>query len=60
LKLEFDELERQTIERSLAGRRARLIEKAEDTTLPPARRQASLRELSAIRSVLGKLRLWAR
>ena len=50
LKLEIDDRERRAIERSLAERRSHLIEKAEDTTLTPARRQASYRELSAIAS----------
>ena len=56
LELEIDDLERRAIERSLAERRSRLIEKAEDTTLTPARRRAGIRELSAIASVLRKLR----
>jgi hypothetical protein len=56
LKLEIDDLERRVIEMSLAERRSRLIEKAGDTTLTPARRQASYRELSATASVLRKLR----
>ena len=56
MKLEIDDLERRAIERSLAERRPRLIEKVGDTTLTPARRQASYRELSAIASALRKLR----
>jgi hypothetical protein len=56
LKLEIDDRERRAIERSLAERRSRLIERTGDTTLTPARRQASFRELSAIWSVLRKLR----
>jgi hypothetical protein len=56
LELEIDDLERRAIERSLAERRSLLIETTEDTTRTPARRQASLRELSAIASVLRKLR----
>ena len=56
MKLEIDDLERRAIERSLAERRSRLIEMAGDTTLTPARRQASYRELSAIASALRKLR----
>ena len=35
MKLEIDDLERRTIERSLAERRSHLIEKVEDTTLTP-------------------------
>ena len=56
MELEIDDLERRAIEKSLAERRSRLIEKAGDTTLTPARRQASYRELSAIASALPKLR----
>ena len=56
MKLEIDDRERGAIERSLAELRSRLIEKAEDTTLTRARRQASCRELSAIASALQKLR----
>jgi hypothetical protein len=56
LELEIDDHERRTIERSLAERRSRLIERAEDTTLTRVRRQASLRELSVIASALRKLR----
>jgi hypothetical protein len=56
LKLEIDDLERRAIERSLVARRSRLIENAEDTTLTPARRRVSFRELSAITSALRKLR----
>jgi hypothetical protein len=56
LKLEIDDLERRSIERSLAERRSHLIEKVEDTTLTLARRQTGIRELSVIASVLRKLR----
>jgi hypothetical protein len=56
LKLEIDDLERRAIERSLAERRSRLIEKAGDTTLTTARRRAGLSELSTIASALRKLR----
>jgi hypothetical protein len=59
LKLEIDETERRAIKRSLAERRSRLIERTGDTLLTPARRQASRSELSAIWSVLRKLR-WGR
>jgi hypothetical protein len=55
LELEIDDLERRAIEKSLAERRLHLIEKAEDTTLTLARRQAGFRELSAITSALRKL-----
>ena len=57
MELEIDDLERRAIEKSLAERRSRLIERAEDTTLTPARRQSGLRELSTIASVMRKLRL---
>jgi hypothetical protein len=56
LELEIDDHERRAIKRSLVARRSRLIETAEDTTLTPARRRKDLRELSAIASVLRKLR----
>jgi hypothetical protein len=56
LDLEIDDHERRAIERSLVARRSLLIEKVEDTTLTPARRGASLSELSAIKSALRKLR----
>ena len=57
MKLEIDDHERRAIERSLAERRSRLIEKAEDTTLMLARRRAGIRELCAIASAMRKLRL---
>jgi hypothetical protein len=56
LELEIDDHERRAIERSLVARRSRLIEKAEDTTLTPAQRQAGIRELLAVTSALRKLR----
>jgi hypothetical protein len=56
LELEIDDHERRAIERSLVARRALLIEKAEDTTLTSAQRQAGLRELLAVASALRKLR----
>jgi hypothetical protein len=56
LELEIDDHERRAIERSLVARRSRLIEKVEDTTLTRVRRQAGIRELSAITSALRKLR----
>ena len=55
MELEIDDHERRAIERSLVARRSGLIEKAEDTTLTTARRQAGFRELSTIASVLRKL-----
>ena len=56
MELEIDDHERRAIDKSLAERRSRLIEMAEDTTLTPARRRVGLRELSAIASALRKLR----
>ena len=56
MDLEIDDLERRAIEKSLAERRSRLIEKAKNTTLTLARRRASLCELSVIASALRKLR----
>ena len=60
MELEIDDHERRAIERSLVARRSLLIEKVEDTTLTPARRRASLSELSAIKSALRKLRARSR
>ena len=57
MELEIDDRERRAIERALVARRSRLIEKAEDTTLMPARRRAGILELCAIASVMRKLRL---
>ena len=55
MELEIDDHERRAIERSLVARRSRLIEKAEDTTLMPARWRAGILELCAI--AMRKLRL---
>jgi hypothetical protein len=57
LKLELNDQERRTVGRVLVERRARLIERVEDTTETlPARRSGYL-ELTAIASVLRKIRL---
>jgi hypothetical protein len=56
LKLELDDQERRAVRKSLGERRGRLIENAEDTTLPPAAKLLALLELAAIKSVLRKLR----
>jgi hypothetical protein len=56
LKLELDSQERRAVGKSLVERRGRLIEKAEDTTQPRAAKRSALRELTAIKSVLRKLR----
>jgi hypothetical protein len=57
LKLELDDQERRAVSKSLVERRGRLIENAEDTTLPRATKRSRLCELAAIKSVLQKLRL---
>jgi hypothetical protein len=57
LKLELDDQGRRAVSRSLVKRRGRLIENAEDTTLPRATKRSALHELAAIKSVLQKLRL---
>jgi hypothetical protein len=60
LQLELNDQERRAVSKSLAERKARLTETVGDTTqLPAARRSASL-ELTAIASVLRKLRLGVR
>ena len=57
MKLELDDQEQRAVGKSLVERRGRLIENAEDTTLPRATKRSALRELAAITSVLRKLRL---
>jgi hypothetical protein len=56
LKIELDEQERRALGRALADRKARLIESTGDTAQPRATQRAGLLELSAIVSVLRKLR----
>jgi hypothetical protein len=56
VKLELDDQERRAVAKSLVERKARLIESTEDTTQPRAAQRAGLLELSAIASVLRKLR----
>jgi hypothetical protein len=56
LKLELNDQERRAVSKSLAERKARLIENVEDTTKPRAARRLGLLELEAIASVLRKLR----
>jgi hypothetical protein len=56
VKLELDDQERRAVAKSLVERKARLIESTEDTTQPRAVQRAGLFELSAIASVLRKLR----
>jgi hypothetical protein len=60
LKLELNDQERRAVARSLAERKARLIEEAGDTTQLPGARRSGLLELPAITSVLQKLRLCGR
>jgi hypothetical protein len=56
LKIELDEQERRALGRALVDRKARLIERAGDTTHSRETRRAGLLESSAIASVLRKLR----
>jgi hypothetical protein len=56
LKIELNDQERRALGKALVERRARLIEHAGDTTQPRATQRAELLELSAIASVLQKLR----
>jgi hypothetical protein len=57
LKLELNDQERRAVTRSLAERKARLIEDAGDTTQTRTARRSALLELAATVSVLRKLRL---
>jgi len=57
LEIEFNDQERRAVGRLLTERKALLIEITEDTTQPDPARRAGLMELSAILSILGKLRL---
>ena len=56
MKIELDGQERRTVRKSLAERRRRLIEHAEDTTQTRAAQRSALRELVTIKSVLRKVR----
>jgi hypothetical protein len=56
VKLELNDQERRAVGRSLAERKARLIENAGDTTQPRAAKRSGSFELEAIASVLRKLR----
>jgi hypothetical protein len=56
LKIELNDQQRRAVGRALVERRARLIESTGDTTLTRARQRAGSLELSAIASVLRKLR----
>jgi hypothetical protein len=55
LKLELNDQERRAVGKSLAERKARLIENAGDTTQPRAAKRSGSFELKAIASVLRKL-----
>jgi hypothetical protein len=56
LNIELNDQERRAVGRSLVERRARLIESTGDTTQTRATQRAGSLELSAIASVLRKLR----
>ena len=56
VKIELNDQERRAVGRALVDRRARLIESTGDTTQTRAKQRAGLLELSAIVSVLRKLR----
>jgi hypothetical protein len=56
LKIELNDQERRALGKALVERKARLIERAGDTTLRHATQRAGLVELAAITSVLRKLR----
>jgi hypothetical protein len=56
LKIELNDQERRALGKALVERKALLIEHAGDTTQPRATQRAGLLELSAITSVLRKLR----
>ena len=60
LKIELSGQERRALGKALVERKALLIEHAGDTTQPRATQRAGLLELSAITSVLRKLRRWTR
>jgi hypothetical protein len=55
LKIELDGQERRTVCKSLAERRSRLIEHAEDTTQTRVAQRSALRELVTIKSVRRKM-----
>jgi hypothetical protein len=56
LKIELNDQELRALGKALVERKALLIEHAGDTTQPRATQRAGLVELSAIASVLRKLR----
>ena len=56
MKIELNDQERRAVGKALVDRRARLIESTGDTTQTRAKQLAGLLEISAIASVLRKLR----
>jgi hypothetical protein len=60
VKIELNDQERRALNRALVERRAHLIESTGDTTQTRARQRAGLLELSAIASILRKLRRFTR
>ncbi len=56
VKLELDDQELRAVGKSLAERKARLVEIVHDTTLHPATRRAGVREQEVVASILRKLR----
>ena len=60
LKIELNDQERRALDKALVERKERLIENTGDTTQTRATQRAGLLELSAITSVLRKLRCLTR
>ena len=60
LKIELNDQERRALDKALVERKERLIENTGDTTQTRATQRAGLLELSAIASVLRKLRCLTR
>jgi hypothetical protein len=60
LKIELNDQERRALDKALVERKERLIENTGDTTQTRATQQAGLLELSAIASILRKLRCLTR
>ena len=56
MKIELNDQERRALRKALVERKARLIEQTGDTTQPRATQRVGSLELSAIASVLRKLR----
>jgi hypothetical protein len=60
LKIELNDQERRALDKALVERKERLIENTGDTTQTRATQRAGLLELSAIASILRKLRCLTR